>query len=111
MAWFPRKPQPFPRSANLLKFLAIFLLAALAALVPNLAGATGQPAGTWAATGDPATERCLHTATLLPNGQVLAAGGHGSGSLNATDSAEIYNPATGSQGAGHGLHHRRPPAF
>ncbi len=34
--------------------------------------------GTWSATGSLAAARVQHTATLLPNGQVLAAGGVGS---------------------------------
>ena len=35
-----------------------------------------EPAnGSWTATGDLNTGRSRHTATLLPNGKVLAAGG------------------------------------
>jgi len=46
--------------------------------------------GTWAATGSLITERAHHTATFLPNGHVLVAGGVVSASLN---SAELYTPA------------------
>ena len=49
--------------------------------------------GTWTATGSLATARYHHTATLLPNGKVLVAGGFdGSGYLA---SAELYDPASG----------------
>ena len=48
--------------------------------------------GVWTATGSMATARDEHTATLLPNGQVLVAGGAGSWHLA---SAELYDPATG----------------
>lgn len=54
--------------------------------------------GTWAPTGAMQTARVSHTATLLPNGKVLVAGGcsgdmYCSGPIFA--SAELYNPATG----------------
>ena len=48
--------------------------------------------GLWSATGSLATARCVHTATLLPSGKVLVAGGFNSSDLN---SAELYDPATG----------------
>jgi N-acetylneuraminic acid mutarotase len=53
---------------------------------------------TWSVTGSLNVARSFHTATLLPNGNVLAAGGW------STDSAELYDPATGtwnSTGAPH----------
>ena len=49
--------------------------------------------GSWVPTGSVGTARGLHTATLLPSGKVLVAGGSNSGALS---SAEIYDPATGS---------------
>jgi hypothetical protein len=57
--------------------------------------------GTWATTGSLAQGRYLHTATLLPSGKVLVAGG---GGLSPTyfaylNSAELYDPATGSWSA------------
>ncbi len=49
--------------------------------------------GTWSFTGAMATARSYHTATSLPNGQVLVAGGNtGSG---ATNTAELYDPTGG----------------
>jgi hypothetical protein len=47
--------------------------------------------GLFSATGSMTAARSLHTATLLPNGLVLVAGG---GLENST--AEVYDPATGS---------------
>jgi N-acetylneuraminic acid mutarotase len=51
--------------------------------------------GTWSATGSMSVRRAAHTATLLPNGKVLVAGGYG-GDGNNLSSAELYDPATGS---------------
>jgi N-acetylneuraminic acid mutarotase len=57
--------------------------------------------GSWTFTGPMAggTEewRVLHTATLLPNGKVLVAGG--AGHNGPLDSAELYDPSTGSWAA------------
>ena len=46
---------------------------------------------TWSAAGSLATARCSYTATLLPNGKVLVAGGHNGSALA---SAEFYDPGT-----------------
>lgn len=54
--------------------------------------------GTWTTTGSLATARAYHTATLLPNGQVLVAGGENILYNNGEEtlaSAELYDPATG----------------
>jgi hypothetical protein len=48
----------------------------------------------WQAAGPMNDARFGHTATLLPSGQVLVVGGHGSGDFLA--SAELYDPATNS---------------
>jgi len=52
-----------------------------------------QAPGRWRVTGDLVTARTHHTATLLPNGQVLAAGGFGD--LTNLASAELFDPAGG----------------
>ncbi len=52
--------------------------------------------GTWTPTGSMTQPRFGHTATLLPSGQVLVAGGCCAPmSSNGMTSAELYNPATG----------------
>ena len=49
--------------------------------------------GIWTVTGSLNDARTNHTATLLPNGKVLVAGG-GQG-FGVLGSAELYDPATG----------------
>jgi N-acetylneuraminic acid mutarotase len=49
--------------------------------------------GTWAATGSMNSARMNHTATLLPSGKVLVAGG--SNGTSTLASAEVYDPTSG----------------
>ncbi len=51
----------------------------------------------WSYTGSLNTPRYKHTATLLPNGQVLVAGGINNFTPNGsgTNTAELYDPSTG----------------
>ena len=70
----------------------LFVAAALVAtsLAP-VVGAAGS--GTWTPVGSMSTPRASHTATLLPSGMVLVAGGEDN--YAALASAELYDPATG----------------
>jgi len=54
---------------------------------------TTPPAGVWTPTGSMSTARVVHTATLLPTGQVLVAGGQTSAGIDVA-TAERYDPAT-----------------
>ncbi|TMK30558.1 MAG: hypothetical protein E6G61_06125 [Actinobacteria bacterium] len=68
------------------------------------------PVGTWRSTGSMSVARKLHTATLLPNGQVLVAGGVDSdddASAKALASAELYDPRTGTWSATGSMLHPR----
>ena len=57
--------------------------------------------GTWSPTGALSNARRGHSATLLPNGKVLVAGGTGSGGDKPLlASTEIYDPATGTWSPG-----------
>jgi len=62
--------------------------AELSASVP-----TQGTGGIWTATGDLGTPRWRHTATLLPNDQVLVAGGEASLLSLSLTSAELYESA------------------
>ena len=71
-----------------------------------------QALARWTVTGDLVTARESHTATLLPNGQVLAAGGYPCLCIPTISlaSAELYEPTTrmwtetGSMGGARGAH-------
>ena len=84
-------PERWAAYMKTLKNLARFVMVA-AALTIN------QPAqaGSWVATGSLGTARQLHTATLLPSGKVLIAGGNTVGSSGGiTNSVELYDPSAG----------------
>lgn len=66
----------------------LLLLTAGLFLVQPCAGQSGS----WITSGSLLTARYAHTATLLPDGKVLAAGGFKHYYLS---SAELYDPATG----------------
>jgi N-acetylneuraminic acid mutarotase len=57
--------------------------------------------GTWTATESMTEARTGHTATLLPDGKVLVAGGLGTGGNLA--SAELYDPSSGTWSATGGM--------
>jgi hypothetical protein len=80
------------------KFLALAGLISVATLVlgpARLASAQGD-APSWSYTGNLNTARNRHTATLLQNGKVLVAGSYDEYSdYSALNSAELYDPATG----------------
>lgn len=51
--------------------------------------------GLFAPTGSLTTPRYGHTATLLPNGRVLVAGGYQNETQNSVQTVELYDPTTG----------------
>ena len=70
--------------------LQFFILASHATII------RAQPLGTFVPTGSMTAPRGMHTATLLPNGKVLIAGGDRRGYPGSVlASAELYDPSTG----------------
>jgi hypothetical protein len=56
--------------------------------------AVATDVGTWEVTGGMNEARAVHSAVLLNNGKVLVAGGSNTQN-KITNTAEIYDPATG----------------
>ncbi len=71
------------------------LVASAGDYAPTAAAELYDPqTNTWTGTGSMLTPRDLHSATLLPTGEVLIAGGHNDAEGTLT-SAELYDPNTG----------------
>lgn len=85
----PQVPAAFrDRRGTTVKFLS-FVVSCLCAVLAPMRSSAGTP-GTFENTGSLTIKRAEHTATLLPSGKVLVAGGN--------EGAELYDPASGTFG-------------
>ncbi len=64
-------------------------------------------AGSWDVPEAMTTSRDYHTATVLPDGRVLIAGGEYNGDYIGKAGAELYDPTTGSWTAAHDMNSGR----
>jgi hypothetical protein len=87
--------------------LVRFVVCSACLVVLLLSFSTTSIAQTFAATGSMTAARGAQTATLLPNGLVLVAGGESTGYGTALSSAELYNPSTGAFTATGSMHTAR----
>jgi hypothetical protein len=79
-----------------IRWLHIVVLATLALAGELMATpASAAASGTWTLTGSMNALRVDDTATVLPDGEVLATSGFGIGAENGGPFAELYTPATG----------------
>jgi hypothetical protein len=75
-----------------------------ASAAPTASPSSVPVVGTWSATGSMIAARAGHTATKLPNGRILVAGGAPQpDDTSAIASAEIYDPTTGTWSATGGM--------
>ena len=77
---------------NRIVSLAAVTVAIAAAL---MASSTPARAGAFSLTAEIDPARQFHTATLLPNGKVLVAGGYGSGGVGWLIDCQLYDPQKG----------------
>jgi WD40 repeat protein len=74
--------------------IALLVVVLSIPLIGAVLGRSGP--GSFESTGSMVTPRSSHTATLLPDGRVLVAGGLTWDDLTPTATAELYDPGTGS---------------
>ena len=74
-----------------MKKVTAVLLTVIILAMATVALAAPPASGTWSATASMSTARIYHTATLLPLGRVLVAGGDSSGTI--LNSSELYTPS------------------
>ncbi|GEM_PF-2267567 len=77
-----------------LPLVLVVLLTLLVGSINPAGVPVAQAVGTWTSTGSMAAGRSSHTATLLPSGKVLVAGGYTS-SFGYLASAELYDAGAG----------------
>ncbi len=102
-AWSTTSSPLYPRFNHIAELLPSGqVLVASGYISPGYLTATAEiydpSAQTWSRTGSLATGRQFHLSARLKDGRVLIAGGlgmNGKGSFQALDSAEIYDPSTG----------------
>ncbi len=92
-----------------MKFRDAYRFMAKVACISALALTTTLTFAAWTPTGSLHTARASHTATLLPTGLVLVAGGVGDANA-ALASSELYNPASGMWSTTGNLHVARVSA-
>lgn len=91
--------KPHSQKQNFCLVLALIGLLSVPGLIKGLTTLASAQTDTpsWSYTGSLNAPRAYHTATLLPDGKVLVAGGMGfsDGRVQGLDSAELYDPVTG----------------
>src|SRR5438093_977424 len=87
-----RRPACNARAVALILALVSLISAATLVMCPARLASAQAVAPSWSYTGNLNKARDLHTATLLPNGKILVAGGD---DISSGNSAELYDPATG----------------
>ena len=83
----------FGRSAKITSMKTLYHFVQLAVAVAALALSQPTKAATWTYTGSLKTATLFHTATLLPNGKVLVAGGQAISGI--TNRAELFDTLVG----------------